>query len=195
METLSLKIKEATKSAHQHLEKQVVKRLKAIRNENDYAGLLKYFYAYFHHLEQVISPYLSAEVLPDYATRRNSSYLKKDIEELGDCLHYGLPPTTVPDITSRLQALGALYVMEGSVMGGSIIVQMLEKAGVTKGISFFSGYGADTKRMWAAFTEVLNAEANTPARQQEAMQAARDTFSHFSGLFERVPSGSVITKP
>ncbi|MBT2560156.1 biliverdin-producing heme oxygenase [Pedobacter sp. ISL-68] len=178
---LSTNIKEATKISHQELEAKVVRKLKAIRSEADYADVLKYFYAYFSSLEKAIAPYITKDVLPDYPSRRNSSYLKRDIEELGSAIT-DLPPVTVPAITNTVEALGALYVMEGSIMGGPYIVQMLNKGGIKKGVSFFSGYGEATGQMWGTFVEVLN---NSASNEKEALaiKAAGDTFSNFSEVF------------
>lgn len=182
---LSNSIKEATRDAHLHLEKKVVQKLKAIRSNHDYADFLKHFYAYFSHIERVIAPFITAEVLPDYTQRRNSSYIKSDIEALGGNIEE-LPATTTPDIQNTVQALGALYVLEGSIMGGSIIVKMLEKAGITEGVSFFSGYGEATGRMWGIFTEVLNSHAKTEDDEAQAVATANSTFEHFSYVFADV---------
>lgn len=182
---LSTSIKDATREAHLELEKKVVQKLKAIRSDEDYADFLKYFYAYFSHVEQVIAPYITTSLVPDYAERRNSSYLKRDIEELGADVN-DLPATTVPEINNALQALGALYVMEGSIMGGPIIVKMLEKGGISKGVSFFSGYGETTGQMWGTFVSIMNAQATTEAEEAIAIQSANDTFSHFSEVFGSV---------
>ncbi|MEH3114611.1 biliverdin-producing heme oxygenase [Pedobacter terrae] len=181
---LSTNIKEATKVAHQNLEKQVVLKLKAIRNHADYADLLKHFYAYFSHIEETIKPYITESILPDYAQRRNSAYIKADILELGSDISE-LPYTTVPKIENAVQALGALYVLEGSIMGGSIIVKMLEKVGVSKGVSFFSGYGEATGMMWGNFIAVLNNQAKTEQEEEQAITAANETFKHFAHVFER----------
>jgi heme oxygenase len=182
---LSTSIKEATKEAHLNLEKKVVQKMKAIRSDADYADFLKHFYAYFNQVEQAIAPYITTELLPDHAERRNSSYLKQDIEELGSNVN-DLPTATSPEINNTIQALGALYVMEGSIMGGPIIVKMLEKFGITKGVSFFSGYGEATGQMWGKFVAVLNAQANKEAEEQQAITAANDTFSNFGEVFGAV---------
>jgi heme oxygenase (biliverdin-IX-beta and delta-forming) len=180
---LSTTIKEATKQAHQELEKKVVLKLKAIRSDADYADLLKHFYAYFNKVEKAIAPFITSELLSDYAERRNSSYIKKDIEELGSNINE-LPEANAPVVTNTLQALGALYVMEGSIMGGSIIVQMLAKYGITKGVSFFSGYGEATGQMWGKFVAVMNAQANNPKQENDVINTANETFSCFGDVFE-----------
>ena len=182
---LSNTIKEASRAAHQNLEKKVVLKMKAIRSDADYADFLKHFYAYFNAVEQAIAPYITSELLPDHAERRNSSYLKKDIEELGASVNE-LPEVKAPEINSTIQALGALYVMEGSIMGGPIIVKMLEKFGITKGISFFSGYGEATGQMWGRFVAVMNAQAGIAAEEQQAVDAANATFSNFGEVFGAV---------
>lgn len=182
---LSTNIKEATKEAHQQLEKKVVLKLKSIRSNADYADLLKHFYAYFNAVEHAIRPYITTAVLPDIAERRHSGYLKADIEELGAGTGE-LPVVTVPQISSVVEALGALYVMEGSIMGGSIIVQMLAKYGVTKGVSFFSGYGEATGQMWGKFIAVLNAQAENEKQEILAIKAANETFSNFGEVFGEV---------
>lgn len=179
---VSIKIKEATKQAHQELEKTVVLQLKNVRSQTDYAEVLKNFYAYFNAVEKVISPFIHTDTLPDIAERRNSSYLKKDIEELGSDTEV-LPLAITPEVTNIQQAFGALYVLEGSIMGGPYIVQMLQKYGMEKGFHFFSGYGADSGKMWAAFTEVLNRIPKTEEEEDSMVQAANETFEKFGQVF------------
>jgi heme oxygenase (biliverdin-IX-beta and delta-forming) len=188
---VTTELKEGTKTAHLDLEKVVVQRLKNIRTNEDYAALLRYFYAYFSHVERAVAPYITADVLPDYASRRNSSYLKKDIEALGGNVN-DLPMTSVPEILNKYQALGALYVMEGSIMGGSIIVKMLEKGGITTGVSFFSGYGETTGAMWGVFSGVLNQQATADEHQKMMVEAANGTFAHFGRVFEQQPVRAAV---
>lgn len=180
---ISKNIKEATLAAHQQLEKKVILKLKAIKGATDYADLLKYFYAYFNGLEKAIAPYITITVLHDYADRRNSSYLKDDLFALDANLHE-LPEVSLPEIHNALEAMAALYVMEGSVLGGSIIVQILAKHGITQGVSFFSGYGADTGRMWGGFLAALDLQANSEQDVETAIEKANETFACFSASME-----------
>ena len=182
--TISIAIKDATRAAHLALEKKVVRKIKAIENNHDYANFLKYFYAYYSHLERVIAPFITTEQLPDHKDRRDSGYLKRDIEALGSGID-NLPETTVPKIENHIQAFAALYVMEGSIMGGRVIVKLLEKVGISEGVSFFSGYGEDTERMWEIFTEVLNAQVTSEEDEQTMIRTARETFTHFSMVFDQ----------
>jgi heme oxygenase len=179
---LSQSIKIATEKEHQKLEKKVIGKLKSINNESSYAEMLKIFYAYFGAIEEAIKPFITSDLLPDYSQRRSSKDIKQDILELGSDVNDSFT-TNVPQITNSTQALGALYVLEGSIMGGSIIVKVVEKAGIKKGISFFSGYGQNTSYMWSTFIDVLNKNAETEEKEVEAIQSADETFEHFSRLF------------
>ncbi|SOD12626.1 biliverdin-producing heme oxygenase [Pedobacter xixiisoli] len=182
---LSATIKEATKKPHQEVEKKVVLRIKSIRNEADYADLLKHFYAYFNAVENIITPYITTQILPDTAERRNSSYIKNDIETLGYTID-DLPNAVAPEVTNLAQAMGALYVLEGSIMGGPYIVKMLQKVGLNNGFSFFSGYGESSGSKWAAFTSVLNTIAKNEEEESEVLQAANQTFARFGDVFGEV---------
>ncbi|NGM62224.1 biliverdin-producing heme oxygenase [Sphingobacterium sp. SGG-5] len=175
-------IKENTKEAHQTLEGVVVRQLKSVRSNADYADVLKNFYAYFNTVEKAIAPFITSEVLPDYAERRNSSHIKADIEELRGTTDT-LPEAVAPQVNNALEALSALYVLEGSIMGGPYIVQMLNKYGITQGTSFFSGYGEDTGKMWGVFTAVLNKYGEDPATHERAVAVANETFSRFGDVF------------
>ncbi len=179
---LNQHIKENTKEAHQTLEGVVVRQLKNVRSNGDYADVLKNFYAYFNAVEKAIAPFITSEVLPDYVQRRNSSHIKADIEELGGSTE-SLPEAAAPQVNNALEALSALYVLEGSIMGGPYIVQMLNKYGITQGTSFFSGYGEDTGKMWGAFTAVLNKFGEDPATYERATEVANETFSRFGDVF------------
>ncbi len=184
---LSQNIKEQTLPAHQKTEGIVVRQLKAVRSEEDYAEVLKGFYAYFRAVEDSIAPFVSTEVLPDLAQRRNSSYIRRDIETLGSSIDH-LPKAQAPQVNNILEALSSLYVLEGSIMGGPYIVQMLNKYGIHRGTSFFEGYGADSGRMWAEFTAVLNKYGADPDSHQQAIAIANQTFFNFGEVFTGILS-------
>lgn len=179
------KIKAATQEAHQQLEKAVILELKQVRNEADYSRLLQKFHGYFGALEAAITPHLSLQHLPDLQERRKAAVLELDLKDLGATTLQD-PPPGLPGIGNVYQAFGALYVMEGSVMGGPIIVKMLkEKSGIEKGLSFFSGYGPRTPEMWQTFRTQMNEVVRGSEAEAAAIDAANDTFYQFSKLFPR----------
>jgi len=76
--------------------------------------------------------------------------------------------------------LGALYVVEGSTLGGRYLARSLEpllgSAG-NVGRRFFLGRGADTTPAWNAFLARMTSSARTIAEHRETVEAAVRTFS------------------
>jgi len=114
-----------------------------MQTTEDYISLLQVFYSFFGALEDRINVYIGSAELPDHLQRRKSEALAIDIRTLGGILPQKAALSDIPEIDDHLQAFGALYVMEGSTLGGQIISQMIAKQlGIQdKGISFFQNYG------------------------------------------------------
>ncbi|WP_185218052.1 biliverdin-producing heme oxygenase [Sphingobacterium mizutaii] len=180
---LNEQIKSATKQGHQDLEKHVVYRLKAIESPEDYAEVLKFFFAYFQALEVEIEKYLPESIKPYFSVRRNAADIEKDILALGSSIKI-LPQAHFPEIKNKNQAIGALYVLEGSIMGGPYIVKMLQQRGIEKGFNFFQGYGESSGSKWTEFTGLINLEISEQMDIQEAVQAAEETFQQFTNTFK-----------
>jgi heme oxygenase len=80
----------------------------------------------------------------------------------------------MPPLGTWPQLLGALYVVEGSTLGGQVIARQLAKATIPLR-SYFSGYGERTGPLWKAFCQLLSQEA-TPNNTAEIVQSASLTF-------------------
>lgn len=178
---LSEKLKENTKTAHIELEKVLVQKIKSIRTTNDYLEILVYFHRFFTPLEKAISSQLE-KALPDVAQRRKSEWIMEDIQYF-DPAH---PPIstypTTPQIDSHSKAIGALYVIEGSTLGGQVICKMIsQKLGIStkKGLSFFSGYGEKTGSMWENFKNFINGRNWSEEEEREIIDTANRTFTLF----------------
>lgn len=184
---LSEKLKEFTKTAHQLLEKKLITNIKAIHTQQDYAALLSLFYSFFGGMEVGIDEHIDTTLLPDYTQRRKAAALAEDLEDLKATLPEKASEKDTPSISSHLQAMGALYVMEGSTLGGKIISQMIQKKlNLPDGfaLSFFNSYGENTGSMWQTFKDAINQPLSAP---QEAIviQSADDTFIRFREWFEQ----------
>lgn len=101
-------------------------------------------------------------------------------------------PCPVPEdvVATAATALGAMYVLEGSTLGGRIIER---HCAVPLGMSpahggaFYHGYGARTGALWQAFGAVLELH-DTDAQQRAAMlHGARACFGALHGLLESIP--------
>jgi heme oxygenase len=74
-------------------------------------------------------------------------------------------------------ALGSLYVLEGSTLGGKIISRALKGASWLPrgGLGYFDPYGSHTGQMWQDFWD-YTAARSTPAADAEMAAAASATF-------------------
>jgi heme oxygenase len=182
---LSEQLKENTKTNHQLLEVKLVTCIKATKTIADYIKLLQLFHSYFGGLEQLINQHFDTIHLPDYALRRKTIALANDLTQMHAPLQVLAAGDELPRISGHFQALGALYVIEGSTLGGSIISKMMVKAlpGDDLGLSFFNSYGEDTIRMWQVFKQSLDNEFNK-TDQDEVIRSANDTFLKFGSFFD-----------
>jgi heme oxygenase (biliverdin-IX-beta and delta-forming) len=114
-------LKEGTACAHREAEEILAPKLAGIKSYDDYADILQMFYGFFHPLERILAQHISTELLPDIDQRRSSFFIIMDLKSIG-CSTERLPMCErLPKISSSLAALGAMYVLEGSTLGGRII--------------------------------------------------------------------------
>jgi heme oxygenase len=108
----------------------------------------------------------------DWARRRRSALFAADLAALGDAGAPGLPD--LPHVEGTDEALGRMYVLEGSTLGGTFIdrhLATLPRGGVR--VSAFSPYGAETGAMWHAFRRFTRERVSDPDR---VVAAAGATF-------------------
>jgi len=182
------KIKEATLQNHQQTEKVLVGKMKSMRSKQDYINLLNLFYGYFGGLELHIERYINVSNLADYLQRRKTSAIADDIKALGAAVPALATDDELPVIDNYLKAFGAMYVIEGSTLGGKIISKMIQQhlhIEDGKGLSFFNSYGEQTEQMWASFKEILNDVAITAGDEAVITGAANETFLKFKAWLDK----------
>lgn len=177
-------IRGATAEQHQLLESKLFPFLQNMRSVEDYIHLLNVFYGYMQPVQTLISGHIDRALLPDIDRRRNAGYILQDLEALGSSFS-GEICNDLPAVNSNASAFGALYVMEGSTLGGKIIANMVsEKLGIETGLLFFRGYGPQTRNMWKEFTHKLENDRN--AREAGTIiSGALQTFFFFGIWLEK----------
>ncbi|MFO1147915.1 MAG: biliverdin-producing heme oxygenase [Alsobacter sp.] len=109
--------------------------------------------------------------------RRKLAFLERDLQALGLAAIEG-GCDDVPILGTRAQALGSLYVIEGSTLGGQLIARHARSLLALprgEGTSFFESYGAAVGKRWVAFRQLL-AESSSPTTDAAAVASARQTF-------------------
>lgn len=137
--------------------------------------------ARFHGFHRAIEPLLARLIEPSlWAGRSKLAVLQQDLGRCGmsAAAMRRLPaPDDLPAITDGATALGALYVSEGSTLGGRIIDRQLQKNPLipAEARSYFGVYGDQTGARWQAVCEVL--ETSSPDHHQRTIQSAQLIFA------------------
>jgi len=182
---LSEILKTQTSVNHLLLEKKLISFMKTIRTEADYTRFLALFYGYFGALELSINKCLNASIIPDYENRRKTEALKIDLKILNQEDLKLAASELLPVIENHLQSLGALYVIEGSTLGGKIISKMIKQQLKTEvmAFTFFTGYGDQSANMSNSIKHILNRITQT-GPIGIIVESANVTFQKFSFWFD-----------
>ena len=118
----------------------------------NYRRLLMRFLALQQPLEATLNRHLSGTEI-NLQERKKSHLLAADLRVLGvpDYEIHAITWRPAPPIQNEAEALGALYVSEGSTLGGMQIRAMISDAlalDAETGCAFFAGYKDRTHEMW-----------------------------------------------
>ncbi len=119
-----------------------------------------------------------ADVLPDLDARLvKAGWLREDLAALG---HEATAPAGQASSLDVGRALGALYVIEGSTLGGRLIARHLERTlGVSAdaGARFYLSYGDERGDRWTALKQALDRfGADHPGQTDLVVASAAGTF-------------------
>jgi Heme oxygenase len=186
-------LKSETADAHTALE-QNLNLFEQVRTKEDYRRLLTRFFTLHEPLEQRLADALDWPAHGfDFASRRKAPLARHDLLTLGATAADidALPrATALPTIDSNAAAVGCLYVLEGSTLGGQFISKHFASTlgfSPDTGGKFFHGYGPHTATRWREFTQW--AEQQNPSAAPDfdtaAVAAARNTFHSFAQWLNR----------
>jgi heme oxygenase len=117
-----------------------------------------------------------AETL-NWSRRRRAALFAADLRALD-----AVGPTPVPHLSAVAgtdEALGGLYVLEGSTLGGVLIDRHLAALPGLAGVRLraFSPYGSETGAMWHAFRTATRGRVAAGGDAAAVVGAARTTFA------------------
>ncbi|WP_066440318.1 biliverdin-producing heme oxygenase [Chryseobacterium sp. CCH4-E10] len=176
--TVSEYLKQNTASYHDAAEKlfNSAKIFNKTFTLEDYKKIIHTNYLMLLHSEDKIF-----EELKDYSEklklsdRKKLPLIEKDLKSL-------LLEKSVADheleLISQHEALGAMYVIEGSTLGGNVIAKQLSKTEGFDGITFnfFGCYHENTGAMWKNFKETIDAEVHEK-KYDEVLSGAKKLYT------------------
>lgn len=188
-ESFFKELREKTALYHTKLEETELSKaiLKDDLSKEEYIDYLKAMYAFEKPFEAVYFPLL-ADYFSDIDKRKRAELIEKDIQVLGGSVaDLELETFNTSDITLP-EAIGAMYVMQGSSLGGRVILKHVNKhlgLEAENGASYFHGFGAETGRFWTTFLdEMWTLTAENPD-QDKIIGGAVETFRVLYERFSR----------
>ncbi|MFP9098340.1 biliverdin-producing heme oxygenase [Flavobacterium sp. RHBU_24] len=137
--------------------------------------------------EENIFPALS-RYIPENEIRNKTHFIEADLETLGSTMSgYTKVFTAGNPHFSPAFALGILYVIEGSSLGGRVILKNITAVlghNSEKGATYFTGYGNQTGSHWKSFLAALIQFEQENNAGEEIIAGANFAFeaihTHFS---------------
>ena len=149
-----------------------------------YVELLRNFRRANGAYESVVGDALPHALRPTFESRRKTALLDADLR------HFGAQPCERGDDLAAIArvvggdpfaAVGAMYVFEGSTLGGAVVARHLEQAlglATLQGRSYFTPYPGRTGAMWREFqAQVDDVVGDDPHAGDAAVGAAAATFA------------------
>lgn len=185
------KIKQSTAELHLRLESQAL--LFAIMLPS--VTRLQYYY-YLILMKKIEEAYERDIVAPLVGTlagfghRKASQLISDDIDNISDITpqSFVIKDYTIPSEKISVPfALGFMYVMEGSKLGGKVIYRHIHRTlgySESSGAKFIADYGVDTFSLWKEFLSKFSRYVTQSDCEAEAIQGAEWAFSSIHDFFE-----------
>jgi heme oxygenase (biliverdin-IX-beta and delta-forming) len=177
-------LRTVTRTAHNSVEAAVSSLMQPLSLVT-YKNVIERFYGFWLGWQPQVAVLLHDEAL--LKPRHRLHMLAADLAALGlsvDAME-AVPRCPLTELHDDMEALGSLYVMEGSTLGGKIIQQELIRClgdDAPAISSYFNGYGANNARMWRSFVARLEEESVTNTHRIGA--GALKTFERFGWWIE-----------
>ena len=191
------KIKAATQPYHDQTEQLPTRSVEEFTLD-DYRQFLLTSWLFHRSLEPVFTDFLpkSLKEKLQWSDRQKTHRLEQDLREL-DVDYRSLSPlpftvSTVPE------ALGAMYVSEGSTLGGMMMKKLWTDhpvIGQRSSFAFLGCYGQQTGVRWKSFVEVLEAAVPHPTDEEVAIASAQATFQFYQSCHRQVNNHSAQSTP
>ena len=184
-DSLRMRLRMVTQTDHDRLESLMESLDFAVTLEN-YKSLLLLLLGFHRPLDALLLALDWSETGLNLKQRCKSHLLIADLTQLGvdsNAITRAQNCTRLPSARTIPEAVGVLYVLEGSTLGGQLVSRRVKsELGISEasGGSFFFAYGGRTGEMWRGFIEVLERHGRDPAASHLVESSALQTFQLLS---------------
>lgn len=182
-------LKTGTKELHRDAEQSpLLGRLFAADfRQEDYANYLLRTFLFLHPLEAALGAHFPSADLPDFPRRLKSAALVRDLHALEvQGLHQRAMCEALPPLSQASEAFGAMYVVEGSTLGGAVLHKHLSRYEFLPKDSFnyLNVYSGARAGNWRTFLAALEKKAGEdPEYPAQMLASARKTFQLMTAWF------------
>lgn len=177
-------LRSKTAHSHQLIEQNSISQLLMGQSVTitQYALYLSRMYNFVYGFEKMVFPLLNQYKLLQLDDRRKSHLIQADLTMMN---HSAVQPFVNDELFSAhyqtvSAALGGMYVLEGSTLGGQIISKHLSKIlgdSVAGKTTYLMAYTGQTGSMWKIFLQLLCEEGEIHGNEDEIIDSAVNTFS------------------
>ncbi|MGV3740858.1 MAG: biliverdin-producing heme oxygenase [Burkholderiaceae bacterium] len=176
-------MKTETRQEHEALE-QALDLLRPDLTLDEYKALLQRF----HLFHSAFDAFVESKRIEGWDSaafycrdRMKKDWLRSDLAALGaEPAQDAFPPALIAKLLpTALHLWGAVYVLEGSTLGGTLLAKHFGHAfGLTRdaGLRFFTGYAAGTGQMWNLTLTALSHCEEQGAEQDVIIEGASRIF-------------------
>lgn len=178
------RLKAETYPDHMRLE-ETVDILNNLATLESYKRLLARHAGFVFPLERVLAGQDWSSIGLEFDERSRAGAMKRDLAAMDIDSFPEIELWTGLDNFAR--AVGTLYVLEGSTLGGMIIARNLkERLGIdgSNGGEYFSGRGKQTMAMWRTFGESAELYVNRFGGAEDMIAGAKQTFDQLTEWFQ-----------
>ncbi|SEK22132.1 biliverdin-producing heme oxygenase [Pacificibacter marinus] len=182
------RLRAATQSTHETLDQSIM-AAKPFENLTTYGQFLRVQHGIHRDVEPLYRSADLAKIFDNLQGRARLGAVEQDLADLG--IHppdeTNAPATTMLAQRDMAQALGWLYVIEGSNIGAAFLLKYAKKMGLseTYGARHMAEPPEGRAPYWRSVKQTLNSVALTQADEARAVAAAETAFNRVRQLVQR----------
>lgn len=174
---LSLRLKTETASEHERMH-QLMEKADVFASKEKYAQFTLSQYYFQKEIKALFQNENMTAIIPDLDIRGRSDAALLDLKDLN----------IIPKQTQALQkiafpqALGWIYVSEGSTLGAAFLFKEAQKRlgfDAEFGARNLAAYPEGRMKVWKRFTQALDEAGFTEQQKDQVVQGALDGFAYF----------------
>ncbi|WLP53366.1 biliverdin-producing heme oxygenase [Agrobacterium fabrum] len=172
------RLKAATRRAHGDLDSFIM-AAKPFESRENFGKFVETQYLFHRDLDVFFSNVTLDGLLPDLKGRRRLAMIEQDLADLG----HAIPDTDEPRFTAEMpfdlpEAMGWLYVVEGSNLGAAFLLKDAAKLGLGEefGARHLAGAPEGRGLHWRTFTAALDEISLTVEEEERVVAGAEAAF-------------------